>query len=110
MPNRVEIRIDSFDPLQITFPDRPITGPVAIILPPMDLKLIDLSMGGSIPGAYIGSRAPVASVNIDLGSHVMSAGDMTEFISRSRAALKEAWQLYQAGLNEIYLIDRGQDQ
>lgn len=57
MTNQVHLKVISFDPLTVSFPQGvgPFEGIVGIEMPDMDIKVLDLSFGGMIdgnPGVY----------------------------------------------------------
>ena len=75
------ITILSFDPLQMQLPSAPAAFAIVVVrLPPVHLKLFDLSLGGIIPdGPHIGTELPMADIVITLvlvfSSWVVSPAD-----------------------------------
>lgn len=106
-PKRVTIK--SFDPLEVSFPNEPLTGPIHLILPPAHIKVWDLSMGGALPGAHIGAdvEGPCLTLTAEEGFE-WSRADMIEFITQAQDEIKGIWLLYQEELDKRFLLDREQ--
>ena len=101
-----DILID-FDPLRITLPGPgPFVGKVRIVLPEVHVKLVDLSMGGILPGAHVGSEGRLWSLDIpDVPEPGMTAGQVTEFVAAAEKELKRMWELIQEEMDNRYLLD-----
>jgi len=86
----VEVKIIQFDPLQVQVPDE--GGEffeAKITLPSIKLNLIDLSMGGVIPGGpHIGTEAEALSVMLTQEEPIL-IGTVIEIIRKIKPELKE---------------------
>jgi len=93
----ITVRIKSFDPILIELPNvQTLTGEVRIVLPPIHLQIYDLSLGGALPGAHLGSDAEIAGLTMTLQEPGMKASDMLAFIMAAQDDLKKMWDIWQA--------------
>ena len=98
----------SFDPLRIELPGPgPFAGTVRIVLPEHHVRLIDLSMGGILPGAHVGGEGRIASWNIlDIPEPGMEAADLLNFIAEAEGQFKEMHRLIQEQMDGRFLLGR----
>jgi hypothetical protein len=91
-----EIIITSFHPLSVTLPEGDtLEGKVRIVLPDVHVQLIDLSMGGIIPGAHLGSDAAIVGYNIEFLEPVETV-EIMKFVVKSADLFEQIWEAYQA--------------
>jgi len=91
----IEVTIENFHPLTITWPDGELVGEVRLVFPPIHVKMYDLSMGDIIPGGpHLGSDAPIVGCTLTFDKPA-DKGDFMKFIEASRDDLETAWQAYQ---------------
>lgn len=90
------ITILSFDPLQMQLPSAPAAFAIVVVrLPPVHLKLFDLSLGGIIPdGPHIGTELPMADIVITL-KEPAALGKIVDMIAASVDRWREIWQATQ---------------
>ena len=101
-----EFIINSFDPLDIQIPNvSHVDGNIRIMLPPVNIKLIDLSMGGILGNTHIGTKGNVVSVTLTIGEKI-TVGKVVEMIVQILPYLKEAHQIYQDEFNKKFLLDK----
>lgn len=96
MTEPTEIRIKGFHPLDISLPEGDtVQGVVRIVLPDIHVQLLDLSMGGILQGAHIGSDAALYGYELELPESV-EISKLMQFVIASREQLEEMWKLIQA--------------
>ncbi len=101
------VKINSFDPLNIEFPLEAVTGRFKLVLPNIQMKLFDLSMGGMIPQApYVGAEGQVFSLDIDIGESEMSGAKVMEFIQECLPQLRDMHKLVQGGFAKQFLLGK----
>jgi hypothetical protein len=95
------IIIESFDPLRLTLPaDRRLAGHVRVRLPPVHIKLVDLSMGGIIPdGPHIGLDAPMTDLIITLAEPA-TVGNIFDAIAGNIDVWRDLWRASQEALDK----------
>lgn len=99
------ITINSFEPLNVTMPQSAITGDVVILLPPIHIKVKDMSFGGVLPGAHIGADDNLARFSFTLtDGHEMTRAQIMELIDNCLEQLKKVWQLAQNEFDKQFLI------
>ena len=90
------ITILSFDPLQMQLPSAPAAfAKVIVRLPPVHLKLFDLSLCGIIPdNPHIGAELPLTEITISL-KEPATPGEIVDMIAGSVDMWREVWQATQ---------------
>ena len=90
------ITILSFDPLQMQLPLASAAFAIVVVrLPPVHLKLFDLSLGGIIPDdPHVGTELPVTDIVITLKEPV-ALGKIVDMIAASVDRWCEIWQATQ---------------
>ena len=101
------VHIFSFDPLHLELPQTPVlSGTVRVRLPPVRLKLFDLSLGGIIPDSpYIGTEVPIADITIGL-IEPMKVGEIVDLIANTATSWQALWQAVQESVDEHGAIFR----
>jgi hypothetical protein len=96
-----EVRIQSFDPLTIAMPRQDVfVGDVTLRMPALHVKLYDLSLGGALPGAHIGSDIEIFVWHMQLGEPGLTAAKMLTFIHAAQDEFKQGWQIMQDELDK----------
>lgn len=100
MSTTPRIAILSFDPLRLELPENlEPTTEVLVCLPPVHIKLFDLSMGGLVPDdPHIGMDAPITNITIILPKPT-SVGDIVSMISASASTWRALWLASQKALD-----------
>jgi len=99
-----EILLD-FKPYRVTMPiQKRFVGRVDIVFPDHHLKIADLSMGGALPGAHVGSDARVFALHMDIKEPGMRAGDVIAFLADSRKNMETLYQAVQQELDRAFLL------
>ena len=95
------IHILSFDPLRLELPPvAAFSNTARIRLPPVRLKLLDLSLGGLLEGApAVGAEAPVTDVCIDFDGATLKIGEVVDIIVASVDNFRQVWQAAQGALD-----------
>ena len=95
------IIIEGFDPLRLTLPaDTELTNELRVRLPPVHIKLLDLSMGGLIPdGPHIGMDAPMTDITITLAEPA-TVGNIFDAIAGNIDAWRDLWVASQQALDK----------
>jgi len=95
------IIIEGFDPLRLTFPaGTGLTSEARVRLPPVHVKLLDLSMGGLIPdGPHIGMDAPMTELIITLAEPA-TVGNIFDAIVGNIDAWRDLWLASQQALDK----------
>ena len=97
----IEVSILSFEPLTVAMPEvEMFVGDVHIALPDVHVKIYDLSMGGILPGAHLGSDSQLFGLNLSLQEPGITTVQMYEFIREARKELAEMWRIVQNTLDE----------
>lgn len=93
--------IESFDPLRLQLPaGMRLTDQVRVRLPPVHVKLLDLSLGGLIPdSSYIGLDAPMTELIITLAEPA-TVGNIFDAIAGSIDAWRDLWLASQEALDK----------
>lgn len=96
MSKPTEIVIKSFHPLSITLPEGDtLQGKVRVVLPPLHVQVVDLSMGGIIPGSpHLGSDAPLVGYNVEF-EEAVDLGPFMQFVIKSADLFEQIWKAYQ---------------
>lgn len=95
----------SFDPLRIELPGAgPFIGEIHIVLPEHHYTVMDLSLGGIIPGAHFGADGRGWALKFAVGEPGMKAGDLLRFIEETEHLLKQAHGLIQEELDKRPLL------
>ncbi len=94
------ITIEGFDPLRLELPA--VTGlstEVRVRLPPVHVKLVDLSLGGLVPDApHIGLDAPMTDITILLPEPT-TVGEIVNTLIASAGAWQALWLASQRALD-----------
>ena len=95
------IIIEGFEPLRLALPaDVDLVGEVRVQLPPVHVKLIDLSLGGLLDDApHIGLDAPMTCIKIEL-SEPTTVGHIVDAIIDSASSWWALWQASQKALDK----------
>lgn len=95
------IYILSFDPLRLELPPvMAFSNTARIRLPPVKLKLLDLSLGGLLDDApSIATEAPVTDVCIDFAGATLKVGEVVDLIVASVDNFRRVWQAAQEALD-----------
>ena len=90
------ITILSFEPLQMQLPLASAAFAIVVVrLPPVHLKLFDLSLGGIIPDdPHVGTELPMTDIVITLQEPV-ALGKIVDMIATSVDRWREIWQATQ---------------
>ncbi len=95
------ITIEGFDPLCLELPA--VTGlstEVRVRLPPVHVKLVDLSPGGLVSdGPHIGMDAPMTDITITL-LEPTTVGEIVNILIASAGFLQALWQGSQEALDK----------
>lgn len=101
MSDQTTMKILQFSPLQLELPAiEVLSGTVNIMLPSHHYTVKDLSMGGLIPGAHLGSDAAIWQSTIELDDNELPIGEIVEFIIKARGEFEQLHKLIQARLDE----------
>jgi hypothetical protein len=84
--------------------DTTISGEVLIVLPPLNLRLIDLSMDNLLLNTYIGADGRLISFVMDLGETETSVATFIEFMMKSWSHWKKIHEIYQKKFDNEFLI------
>ena len=92
--------IEGFDPLRLQMPaEMRLTDQVRVRLPPVHVKLVDLSLGGLVPDApHIGLDAPVTDITIILPEPT-TVGEIVNTLIASAGAWQALWLASQRALD-----------
>jgi hypothetical protein len=92
--------IEGFEPLRLTLPaDVDLVGEVQVQLPPVHVKLVDLSLGGLVPDApHIGLDAPMTDITIILPEPT-TVGEIVNTLIASAGAWQALWLASQRALD-----------
>lgn len=95
------IHILSFDPLRLELPaGNKVVGKVAIRLPPVHLRLYDLSMGGIIDGSpHIGADTPLWDITFNLEKPI-PLSKLVSLVTTKANDFKAVWKQAQSVLDE----------
>lgn len=95
------IHILSFDPLRLELPaGKKVVGKVAIRLPPVHLRLYDLSMGGIIDGSpHLGADTPMWDITLDVPKPI-PLSKLVDLVTTKADHFKAVWQVAQNALDE----------
>lgn len=90
------LTILSFDPLQLQLPDAPFAcQEVVVRLPPVHCKLLDLSLGGIIPGyRYLSADLPLTAITLTFAEPA-TLGEIADLIAKSPDHWRAVWQATQ---------------
>jgi hypothetical protein len=93
--------IEGFDPLRLQLPaEMQLTDQVRVRLPPVHIRLLDLSMGGLIPdGPHIGMDAPMTELTITLAEPA-TVGNIFDAIAGNIDAWRDLWLASQEALDK----------
>lgn len=85
--------IEGFDPLRLTLPaEVDVKDVIEVELPPVRVKLLDLSLGGVIEDRpHISADMPSPRIQIRL-SEPATVGEIVNMLIGSASAWQEAWQ------------------
>lgn len=88
--------ITGFHPLNVTLPPgEEVVGKIRIVLPPIHVKVYDLSMGiDLLHGAHLGSDVPILGLDLEATEPVPVEALMA-FIVKSKDDLEQIWKLGQ---------------
>lgn len=94
------IVIESFDPLRMELPGTAeVDGEIHVQLPPVHVKLVDLSLGGLLDDApHIGMDAPMTRIKIEL-SEPSTVGEIVNMLIHSKDAWQALWRASQKALD-----------
>lgn len=95
------IHILSFDPLRLELPStQKVVGEVAIRLPPVHLRLLDLSMGGIIDGSpHVGADTPLWDITFNVAKPI-PLSKLVDLVTTKADHFKAVWQEAQNVLDE----------
>lgn len=97
--NKVVIKILQFDPLRLELPTVKEGKRFSIVLPPVHVKVLDLSMGGLIEGnPHIGADAELFECYANFDEPVPVA-TMVEHIAGAADLYKKMWAHLQKGMD-----------
>ena len=94
------IVIESFDPLRLQLPAAvDLAGHVMVQLPPVHVKLVDLSLGGLIEDKpHLGADLPMTCIRIDLPKP-STVGEIVNMLISTVDAWHSMWRASQKALD-----------
>lgn len=93
------IVIESFDPLHLTFSKLEATDVVEVQLPPVWVKLLDLSLDGLIEDApYVGAEISLPHIEMRL-SQPLPMGEIANMIIDNINAWQDVWRNMQKAMD-----------
>lgn len=96
----------SFNPLRIDLPGAgPFVGEIQVVLPENHVTVMDLSMGGMIPGSpHIGGDARIFGFKFEVPEPGMEAADLLKFIETTADKLEGLHEFCQDELDKRPLM------
>lgn len=99
------VRITQFNPILLEVGDLEFPEGVAIDFPPLDLKVMDLSMGGIMPGAgVIAKDAALMTQYIKAPGATLTISQVIEMLLKLQDDFFEAWKAASVALNEKSIL------
>lgn len=98
------VEINSFKPYEYHIPgdDDVLKGSIKVKLPPVDIRLLDLSLDGIIPGRP-GVYAPFSGYSYDIEGVEIEREKFVEFMDKSEKLFRETYDLIVERLREAGL-------
>lgn len=99
------VRITQFNPLLLEVGELEFPEGVAVDFPPLDLKIMDLSMGGIMPGAgVIAKDAALITQYINTPGATLTISQVIEMLLRLQGDFFEAWKAASVALKEKSIL------
>lgn len=102
------IHILSFNPLRLELPaDQQVVGDVAIRLPPVHLRVLDLDLGGAIPGSpHIGADTPLWDITFKVTKPI-PLSKLVELVTTKAPSFEAVWKEAQSILDQEAPLVKG---